>query len=318
VNKKPQKPFLWIPGEGCDEAALARMRKEFPRPCEPMGEAWFMGKTRAMFWDLMGDLDALPIGELSTPLFEIASGALAFGERDEWTFWFHHLLARTLPRAHDEYAFYSLIEPLTTAFFALHPQGVREPYKGFRADALATLGRSMMNPSCWNGDRIRLGSFLHRECNPRVGVWFWYDASGDFSASMFFCLKYLDAESIAPWLRSVLDIPCPHWRAQIMVWFVGAHDLLAGRILDPADYDRRDRPSLSWVSSHLLRCDPALGLDAAFLPRANRDATLATLASFMNDDVYLDWLCSIADVDYLESELADLPERFRELYVMKP
>lgn len=54
---------------------------------------------------------------------------------------------------------------------------------------------------------------------------------------------------------------------------------------------------------------------AHFLPTANRETALAALAYFMNDDRYLEWLCSISEFDYPESEHADLPERFRELYI---
>lgn len=316
MKAQSQKPFLWIPGQGCDAAALTRMRAAFPRPREPMGEAWFMGETRAMFRDLLGDLSTLPIRDIQTALFEIASGTKSFGERAEWTDWYHHILAQTLPRAHEKNVS-SYVETLITTFISLYFDGVtREPYKGFRRDALNTLGRSLMNPECWDGERIRIGRFLHRDYNPRVGVWFWRDASADFSASMFFCLKYLDAEEIAPWLRSVLSIPDPHWRAQIMVWFIGAYDLLTGRIVDPSSYEISDCPSVYWDSAHLLTRAASDGAPTRFLPQANREAALTTLAAVMQEEVYLDWLCAIAAFDYLESELADLPERFRMLYIL--
>jgi hypothetical protein len=310
-------PFLWIPGQGCDRAALARMRRSFPRPREPMGEAWFMGETRALFWELLGELDTLSMEHLGPALYEIGSGTKNLGERNEWTDWFHYILAQTLPRAHETYAFHSLVESLATTFFLLYPEDIsREPYKGFRRDALDTLGRSMMNAECWDGDRVRIGAFLHRYYNEQAGAWFWRDASGDFAASMFFCLKYLGSEEVAPWLRSVLAITDPHWRSQIIVWFVGAHDLLAGRFLDPSGYEVSDCPSLSWEASHLLKRDTRDGVNPHFLPRPNREAALATLEAFMGDDLYLEWLCSISEFDYLESELADLPERFRELYIL--
>ena len=311
----PSAPFLWRPGEGCDGAALARMRRAFPKPKYPMGEAWFMGETRAMFWDLLGDLGALSLYDIQRPLYEIASGAKAFGEMNEWTEWFHFILAETLPRAHETWAFDSHIESLVTTFMALYPNGVvDEPYKGFRDDAQNTLGRAMMNASCWNGENIILGEILHREFNPRVGVWFWYDASSDFSAAMFFCLKYLHEEQVAPWLRSVFAISCPHWRAQIMVWFVGAHDLLMGRVCDPSTYSVTDRPSLHWEAVHLLK----YAAPNEFVPRVNREVALATVTSIMSDGIYLDWLLSMAAFDYLESELAELPETFRELYIVAP
>lgn len=304
-------PFLWRPGEGCDAAALARLRRAFPRPGAPMGEAWFMGETRRMFTELRGDLATLPIEDINKPLREIASGTICFGEMREWNEWYHYILAQTLPRAHETYAFDSYIEHLITAFFALYPEGAtREPYKGFHRDALDTLGRVMMIAQCWDGERVRIGEFLHRDYNPRAEKWFWHDASGDFSASMLFCLKYLATEEIGPWLQSVFAIPDPHWRAQIMVWFVGAHPLLVGDVADPSDFGVGDWPSLHFEGAHLHDCAPR-----EFLPRANRDAALASVPALMNDDVHLDWLLSMAAFDYLENELMDLPDRFRSLYI---
>ena len=43
--------FRWHPGQGPDEAALARLRRAFPKPAVPMGEAWFMGVERYLFED---------------------------------------------------------------------------------------------------------------------------------------------------------------------------------------------------------------------------------------------------------------------------
>lgn len=35
--------FRWVPGRGPDSDAIARLRQAFPKPPQPMGEAWFMG-----------------------------------------------------------------------------------------------------------------------------------------------------------------------------------------------------------------------------------------------------------------------------------
>ena len=90
--------FEWQPGAGIDSRALARLRANLPRPAQPMGEAWFMGKERRLFHELQGDLDALCVSQLQAPLGEIASGTSSFGPRDEWREWYHHLLGRLLPR----------------------------------------------------------------------------------------------------------------------------------------------------------------------------------------------------------------------------
>lgn len=317
-SKRTDKPYLWVPGEGCDHAALVRMSCNIDKPRTPMGEAWFMGETRGMFTGLMGDLIDAPLDEVQNALFEISSGTRNFGPRDEWSDWFHYILSETVICAHHAVAFHSHVEPLVTAFITQYPNGIsRELYRGFRADALATLGRCMMDGECWKDGRIIPGRFLHRQYNPGACVWGWADASGDFAASLFFCLKYLSAQEIDPWLRSVLSIASPHWRAQIMVWFIGAHELLTGAVADPSGFEIRDRPSLHWQDAHLLRYPWKDEEGPAFLPQENREAALATITSVMSDELYLDWMCSIAEIDYLESELAELPDRFYALYVCR-
>ncbi len=91
--------FLWIPGQGIDRLALARLRSHFPQPSEPMGEAWFMGERR-MFTYLLGDLDRLPVEALQEPLAELASGTGSFGPQAEWQAWYPYLLGALLPRSH--------------------------------------------------------------------------------------------------------------------------------------------------------------------------------------------------------------------------
>jgi hypothetical protein len=324
MSQRPQKfpqPFVWTPGAGCDAAALARLRAAFPRPAEPMGEAWFMGGDRLMFGNLMGQLSAVPVADLFTPLFEITSGTASFGAYEEWNKWVHYLVAQLTPRAHEDYVA-PLLEPLISAFITQYPAGIAvEPYQGFRRDALQTLGSCLMERHCWAEGKVVLGTMLHRCEITNDGVWFWCDASGDFSASMFFCLKYLAPDEIAPWLTSVLAIECPHWRAQIIVWLVGAHEMLTGRQQQASEFYGIHRPQMHWENSHCLKGDYSgdhsgkAPPPAAFLSTENRAATLAVLKAFMTPDRFLDWLLSITEHEYLEAELAELPDRFVELYM---
>jgi hypothetical protein len=327
MTRRPQQstePFVWTPGAGSDAAALGRLRAAFPRPAAPMGEAWFMGSERLMFHNLMGDVSALPVADLFAPLMEITSGTSSFGPYDEWKEWCHYLLPRLIPRAHEQYVA-SLLEPLISAFITQYPVGVAvEPYQGFRRDALQTLGQCLMERHCWAEGRLVLGTMLHRHENTHVGLWAWFDASGDFTASMFFCSKYLTPDEIEPWLVSVLGITCPHWRAQVIVWFVGAHAMLTGGLPQISDLDTAQRPQMTWENSHCLTGSYSgdHSDDAAppppFLPAANRDAILRTLRQHLTQDRVLEWLLSIAAVDYLEVELAELPDRFCDLYLSGP
>lgn len=313
--------FLWIPGKGMDSSALKRLQSHFPRPKEPMGEAWFMGEQRRMFPELLGDLASLPVQDIQAPLGEISSGFSSFGPMKEWNSWYHYLLAQTLPRAHDEHV-YSLLESLVTGFMAVYPNGVYSTaYKTFREDVLLTLERCMMEPSCWNGSQIAVGRVLKRSNNNPNRVWCWWYASGDFSSSMFFCLKYLPEELVGNWLRSVLDIPSPHWRAQMLVWMVGAHDLLAGVVNWPSEFEDRARPAVSWDWSHCL-ADRLAATDSSgaavmksLLAESVRRDALELFRLHFSEDVFLEWLESIGSVFYLKEELAEIPEAFETLYV---
>jgi hypothetical protein len=317
------KQFLWKPGDGVDYAALERIRVHFGRPSEPMGEAWFLGTERRMFHELLGDLVTLTMTELQQPLVEIANGTSCFGPRQEWNTWYHFLLGAILPRNHEAFVSY-LLEDLLVAFMALYPNGVhREPYKGFRNDALLTLGRCMMDQECWEGSNIAIGRILCPSDNNPNRVWGWWDASGDFSASMFFCLKYLPESLIEPWLRSVLGIPSPHWRAQVIVWMVGANDVLNGAVKWPSEFPEGARPSVTWDWSHCVRPELAAGDDSGappsvtFIPKSSRLQALRIFQSYFSEETYHDWHTSISTVPYLEAELAEIPATFEKLYVRK-
>jgi hypothetical protein len=310
------EPFLWIPGQGVDASALARLRAHFTRPSEAMGEAWLMGDNRQMFDALLGDLDLLPTSALQEPLGEIASGTSSFGPRPEWDAWFHYLLGALVPRSHEAFVSY-LLEYLVSGFIALHPNGVhRAPYAGFRDDVLMTLGRCMMDAQCWKGSDIVVGRVLHRPHGT------WGDTSGDLSASMCLCLKYLPSSQVEPWLRSVLAIPSPHWRAQLMVWMVGAHDMLNGTATWPSQWPEGAYPAVDWEWSHCLK--PALatlagdGNDSVgnpFLPEDSRAQALLCLEAYFSPAGYAEWLDSIRTVPSLENALGDTPLTFQARYV---
>ena len=306
--------FYWQPGKGIDQTAMERLRRHFRKPKSPMGEAWFMSGDRRIFHDLAGDLSRLSARQIQAPLQEIANGISAFGPLPEWQTWYHYLLGQMLPRAHEAFAS-PLLELLMTGFFAMYPDESRpSPYRGFRDDVLLTLGQCLMEPQCWNGQEIVVGSFLHRSNANPANVWFWQDASGDFSASMFFCLKYLPSDRIAGWLHSVLAISSPHWRAQVLVWLVGAHDLLAGKVHWPSEFLLKARPSVAWEWSDCLRSELAGGAD--FVPQAHRKIALALIQQHFNDDVFLEWLETISSITYLADELAEIPSRFEEIYIL--
>ncbi|MFC5459470.1 hypothetical protein [Massilia niabensis] len=274
-----------------------------------------------MFHELLGSLDEMTAENLQEPLAEIATGTRSFGPMEEWSTWY--LLGALLPRSHEAFVSY-LLESLLTGFMAIYPNGIyREPYKGFREDVLLTLGRCMMDSMCWNGSDIAIGKVLRQSNNNPNQVWVWWDASGDFTASMFFCLKYLPESSVEPWLRSVFDIPSPHWRAQVIVWLVGAHGILNNVIRWPSEFSMEARPYIGWEWSHCLKAEMAAADDSGappvptFIPEGARTSALNVVRSYFSENRFPEWLdcISISTVPYLEAELAEIPSTFEALYV---
>jgi hypothetical protein len=215
-----------------------------------------------------------------------------------------------------------LLESLVTGFIALHPNGVgRAPYPQFRDDALQTLGRCIMDPRCWSGSEVVVGEFLHRSNNNPNRVWCWWDASGDLSSSLFFCLKYLPTELVQGWFSSVLAIPSPHWRAQVLVWLVGSNDILEGRINWPSELLEKAYPSVAWEWSHCLDSELATtdvsGLPpmTSLLPEESKARVVSATRLYFTEEVFLEWLDSISRVPYLESELGQIPSTFESIYV---
>jgi hypothetical protein len=289
-----------------------------------MGEAWFMSVERRMFPELLGDISGLGAWELQQAVEEIASGTTAFGPYDEWREWYYYLLGELIPRSHESFV-NSLLEILVTGFMALHPDGLDQaPYPSFRQDILSTLGRCMMEPQCWDGSQIVVGTMLHRSNNNPNRIWCWWDASGDFTASLFFCIKYLPEAQVSKWFASVLAIESPHWRAQILVWLVGAHDVLHGRITWPSQFDITDQPAIAWSWSHCLQPTSALvtasgaPIEGPFLSHAALTQVLDSTRAYFTESVLKEWLDAISDVPYLESELGAIPSVFKRLYVDQP
>ncbi len=70
MKHKSPHPFLWVPGQGPDAAALSRLYAHFPRPRAPMRGAYVMSGERTEF-----DTEDDPRGAL----FDIASATCRFG-----------------------------------------------------------------------------------------------------------------------------------------------------------------------------------------------------------------------------------------------
>lgn len=321
-RKQPQpeisRPFVWRPSDGLHAGCIQRMRDHFHLPAEPMGEAWFMGNERRTFDFLLGNLDGLSLEELRNPLEEIASGNSCFGPMDEWTNWYCYLLAQLVPR-HAERSFDSLYQHIVTAFIAVHPHGIGERYPGFADDARHTLGRCLMDPSRWMGDRLAVSAPEDPFDGGRRAAFEWSVACGDFSAGMFFCVKYLIEDELDAWLDSVFAIPCPLWTTQLYSWLLAVHPLLAGRVLELANLESDSWTNVVWHGAQVLTGDftGEYGPTSSSLPLlslARREAVLAAVHKHVVEANYFAWLDGIKPYPYLEAILGATPSRFAEVF----
>lgn len=314
MSRTSSRSFTWVPGEGPDEAALEWMAQAFRRPAEPMGEAWFMSAKRKMYPQLLGDLDAVPDGDLGRALEEIASGTVSFGPSDEWTKWFHYLLAPSITRRWQP-TYFDMGEVLLTAFMTQHPSPEGKfPYDGFRSDALATLGRYVMSPRFWPDGRVDVVRCLGKWKGPS-GIAGWFDAGGLLSASLFFSIKYLPTDQVEPWFRSVIAIPDLHWKVQVAIWLVGAYPILSKEISQPSEFPQPGSFGIGWSWSHILGGDYTGqgGPSVAFLPDANGSTILRCAREWDVEDTLDDFMTS-PDMQDEAWEARDLRMRFLELY----
>lgn len=298
---------LWVPGTGPDPAALAELQRKFPRPRKPMGEAWFMGDSRFMFDALcQPDFAQVDPAEVDRALEEIGSGMRCFGFMQEWWDWLHYLLPRVTAR-HASLPKSLLDSPvcgLVSALITHHPDGFAAGTDAaLRGQVLITLGRSLMDGARWSDGLIRAGSLLHDIPLASDDVGRWWETAEDLNCLLFLCLKCLAPAEVGPWAASVLRIPDPHWRAQMVLWMTHAgmrrFDLLGAS----------PTPSLGWPGSD------ALAPDAAGLPVQNIDAFVhAAKSHFAAPEVLLSWWESVSDTPYLAWVTGQVLGDFELLY----
>lgn len=283
-----------------------------------MGEALFMSEERRMFGWLLGDLGDFTFEELRSPLREIASGNSCFGPMEEWTEWFHYLLAQLVTR-HHERSFDSLYQHLVTAFIAVHPREIDEPYPGFADDARQSLGRCLMDSTRWVGERLAVGPPEDPFNGGRRAAFEWSVACGDFSAGMFFCTKYVREDELDAWLDSVFAIRCPLWTTQLYSWLLDAHPLLSGRVLQLADLDSDADSCATWIGSSDLSGDysgvyePEPG-PLPLLSQGRGEVVLRSARRNVSEASYFEWLDAIGPYDYLQTTLGGKPSRFAEVF----
>ncbi len=287
------------------------MRSRFPKPAAPMGEAWFMGEKRKIFDDLMtNSVAALPVKYLFDCLWEITGGLVCFGNEDSWIEWFRYLLPDLILRAHEQHTDY-LLEATVTAFMAVFPQGLDTEYRGLQQDIRDTLSVSLMKPDFWtpheefpHDPSKRLPRFLLEESQGKLFVDYYgfTKASPELSAALHFCLKYLTTADIPSWVDSILQIEHSQWRAGLLVWLLGAKQLLLSEPWTPAAIEKR-RPEIKWANSHWLDQHwRAQGRDQ-FISSANVETFVREFRSRFKPVTLDQWELQLID----DRRLSDLP-----------
>lgn len=249
MSKHAISSVRWIPGRGPDEAALARLRKRFPRPGSPMGEAWFMGDERRMFDALMApDVSTWPVDEIERALTDSSSGPVCFGHMREWSEWFPYLLHASLERV-GPWSPASIFGGLVTNMMVHCPQRTSSRYgEKFVDDVLATLGQLPMAARFWSGGHLAARTAFQPLQRWPVGVGLADD--GDLHAAFWLVAKYLRPDRLEGWLSSVVAIDDPALGAGFVCWL--AH---AGTVFDdPASWPASDEARQgTWSGSHILR-----------------------------------------------------------------
>ena len=300
--------YKWIPGQGPDVAALRRMRSHFLKPGVPMGEAWFISETRFLWTGLVDQpLAHFPVEEWENVLWDI-SGTGNFGHLEEWDLWFRFLLPELIEQGNTHP---QLFENLLNAFFNIFDQGITEEYPGFRSDVFNTLPLYLMRPEYWINEEdeiskqpLKQALFLkhpsfHHNWNCR-------EVHGEFSAAIFFCLRYLTPEEMTTWVKSLTEIQDTYWRGQLLIWLVGFMELVSNLSITPRKFEK-NVPQLEWHYSFLSR---AWENGTEFLSSKNIAAFLAEIRARISPEVVLQWVDDFSRNSSLANQLFDIPDLY--------
>ncbi|MEA2641344.1 MAG: hypothetical protein QOF51_2738, partial [Chloroflexota bacterium] len=294
-----------------------------------MGEAWFTGERR-LFTELLEVSVFQASEELLIRALDGIVGCMAFGPRQEWHDWLLYLLPRVVERLQSPEADPSLLPRLIAAFMAVYWRELPEEYPGFRSDAIDSLGRCLMSPAMWGTGRHwdpRGGTapnFIARRMNQRryLGQGLRRIAGLDeLSASMFFCIKYLDYEVIPAWVDSVVHMERTEWQYCVALWLLPA---LAYLERGPALPERLGWtfPSLAWFGSSgpapHLQSRPGGPRATDFLPHENVEMFVQCVRQHVPVRRQVDWIADLAEPLLLEASASPRKDGSARIAVIGP
>ncbi len=286
AEKKPLH-YIWIPGQGPTEDALARLLALVPeRPDEAPGEAWFIGEKRKFYDSFISmPVEVIPGPDLEHFFADITGGIANFAEMDAqvriWTTWIKYLTPRLIDRACREYTHPVLLESLFTAFFRIFTTCGADQTDELRRDILDTLGRLIMRPDLFdeNGESL-CAHFWDWKVAPGT---IWPRCNGPISASLFLCLTYLPLSEIETWAGSVLAIESIYFRANLLAWLAGAFEPLT-KSPNPFLAISKSSINLTWTESFLLESHSPV------IPTENIALFFRTTREILTFEKLLDWV----------------------------
>jgi hypothetical protein len=303
IHKSPN--FLWLPGKGPSKSDLSYLQTHAPRaPSQPPGEAWFIGEKRKIFSELIDQpVSEVPNNVITNFLYEVSSGVKSFRDATDevatWKGWFKYLLPGLVARANECPGGEFLLEHIVTTFFQVYSDGLNTEDQGFRQDALDTVGTAIMMPALWDTEgESRCAQFQCWEFDGPL----WPACSGAISASLCFCLTYLNQDQIRPWTESVLSIQSSYFRAHFLAWLVGADE----SVLGASSLNALDQATIriDWAHSFLLKDS------SPSIPEENKDEFIKTVRNTLNMEELLRWIDALSRFEelILPLESAKVPE----------
>lgn len=215
--------MIWIPGRGPDEELLRALASRYSKPRDPLGEAWFIGETRAIYHDInKAGAEAISNSRLSGYLETTLGGLMSFSETADWSQWYGHITTQILvSRRYLEARYF--ISQMQEGVFLLSFFNEAHPAHADQSRFAALLAPILMEKTFWSGQ-----SYIPFWTNhPKPSYWDpnWKETS--ISRSLFLAWRYLQPEAIHPWFKSVLVIPDLRWRACLIAWLVQLQPIFA-------------------------------------------------------------------------------------------
>ena len=199
--------FRWFPGQKIDEAALGRMRENFPVPNRKPPVAWFL--TGIEYYEGINNYKEM---NLKRYLDDIRGGIIAFGRLKIWVDWFHHMLPFLIEKAYKEDDA-ELFQTIVQFMSVTYQHELYEEYLGFHQDIFNTLLKIIMLERFWEDGEINAPFWLEESGMYPPGM----ETSG-IRDSLQFCIKYLPEQDMSEWVKSVTTINSKKWHEQVKFW----------------------------------------------------------------------------------------------------